>query len=44
MTGIDWAILATVYGLLVGGVWISKRYMRSVADFWQRGARRGATC
>ena len=41
MTGLDWLILAGVYGALVGGVLLSRRYMQSVADFLAAGRTAG---
>jgi SSS family solute:Na+ symporter len=41
VTGLDWAVLAAVYLALVAGVQISKRYMRSVADFLAAGRTAG---
>ncbi len=41
MALLDWAIVASVYLVLVGGVIVSKRYMRSVADFLAAGRSAG---
>ncbi len=41
MTGIDWLIMAGVYCALVLGVLVSRRYMRSVADFLAAGRTAG---
>jgi SSS family solute:Na+ symporter len=41
MTAIDWAIFLTVYVGLFAGVLLTKRYMRSVADFLAAGRTAG---
>ena len=41
MARLDWVIVASVYLVLVGGVVLSKRYMRSVADFLAAGRSAG---
>ncbi len=38
---LDWAILALVFAVLVGGVVLTKKYMRSVADFLAAGRTGG---
>jgi len=41
MTMIDWSIIAVVMAAMIGGVLISKSYMRSVADFLAAGRTAG---
>ena len=41
MAPIDWTILLVVLGVLVGGVLLSRGYMRSVADFLSAGRTAG---
>ena len=41
MTAIDWAIFVAVYAGLFAGVLLTKRYMRSVADFLAAGRTAG---
>lgn len=41
MAPIDWTILVVVLGVLVGGVLLSRGYMRSVADFLSAGRTAG---
>ena len=41
MSYIDWGILLLVLSFLVGGVVVSKKYMRSVADFLAAGRSAG---
>ncbi len=41
MAPVDWGILFVVLGVLVGGVLLSRRYMRSVADFLVAGRTAG---
>jgi len=41
MAPIDWTILLVVLGVLVGGVLVSRGYMRSVADFLAAGRTAG---
>jgi SSS family solute:Na+ symporter len=41
LSALDWAIVASVYVVLVGGMLLSKRYMRSVADFLAAGRTAG---
>jgi solute:Na+ symporter, SSS family len=38
---LDWAILAAVWGVLIAGVLVTRRYMRSVADFLAAGRTAG---
>jgi SSS family solute:Na+ symporter len=41
LTALDWGIVAFVYLFLVGGVLVTKKYMRSVADFLAAGRTAG---
>jgi SSS family solute:Na+ symporter len=41
MAPVDWGILFVVLGVLVGGVLLSRGYMRSVADFLVAGRTAG---
>ncbi len=41
MTAVDWAILGIVYVGLIASVFVTKRYMRSVADFLAAGRTAG---
>lgn len=41
MTWIDWAIVIAIIGVMASGVIISKRFMRSVADFLAAGRTAG---
>jgi SSS family solute:Na+ symporter len=41
LTALDWGIVAFVYVFLVGGVLVTKKYMRSVADFLAAGRTAG---
>ena len=41
MAGLDWLIFFTVFAVLVAGVLITKKYMRSVADFLAAGRTGG---
>lgn len=41
MHWIDWSIVVLILGLMISGVVISKRYMRSIADFLSAGRTAG---
>ena len=41
MTWIDWSIVAVMFGIILSGVLISKRFMKSVADFMTAGRTAG---
>ena len=41
MEGIDWTLLAAVFAILVAGVLLTKKYVRSVADFLAAGRTGG---
>jgi len=41
LTWIDWSIVAFVLAFMIGGVYISKTFMRSVADFLSAGRTAG---
>jgi SSS family solute:Na+ symporter len=41
MAPVDWAIVIAMLGIMVTGVFLSKRYMRSVADFLAAGRTAG---
>ena len=41
MAPVDWTILLAVLGVLVGGVLMSRGYMKSVADFLAAGRAAG---
>ncbi len=41
LTALDWGIVGFVYVFLVGGVLVTRKYMRSVADFLAAGRTAG---
>ena len=38
---IDWALILSIFALVVGSAWFTRRYMRSVADFLAAGRTAG---
>ena len=37
----DWTIVAAIMAMMIGGVFVSRRYMKSIADFLSAGRTAG---